>query len=134
MVLADQRRTERPDMHRAAPGPARATHQGGRLLKAKRGGEGVWRTDLARHASPSITRTEGIQSSLCQSSLYVHTHTHTHTLHTLHFQFLGFGPKQEQLNREGDSVDIFNFLAVPIPDSSLPNISSGNTHKASVVS
>ena len=64
----------------------------------------------------------------------MYTHTHTHTLHTLHFQFLGFGPKQEQLNREGDSVDIFNFLAVPIPDSSLPNISSGNTHKASVVS
>lgn len=31
-------------------------------------------------------------------------------------------------------MDIFNFLAVPIPDFSLPNIPSENTHKAPAVS
>ena len=81
MVLADQRRTERPDMHRAAPGPARATHQGGRLLKAKRGGEGVWRTDLARHASPSNQDRRNPVIPLPEQSLCTHTHTHTHLTH-----------------------------------------------------
>ena len=76
----------------------------------------------------------GQNESSHPSARAVSMYTHTHTLHTLHFQFLGFGRKQEQLNREGDSVDIFNFLAVPTPDSSLPNISSRNTHKAPVVS
>ena len=53
---------------------------------AGRGGEGVQRrTDLGHHASPAITRTEGIQASLCQRSLYAHT---PYTPYTFHFWVL----------------------------------------------
>lgn len=61
--------------------------------------------------------------------------THTHTLHTIHFEFMGFSPKQEEPSGERWRLRIFLiFLDIHIPGPSLPNIGEGSIYKAPIVS